>query len=320
MHQRVRIQPAGTRLSLRLLKSSRICGIHDLPDRAFTLIELLVVIAIIAILAAMLLPALSKAKDRSLQAACLNNTRQMMLGVALYSGDNGDFFPSPAIWWKTGPYRNAQNLSCGGEWLWRDLVTPNTPAPMISGFVPNPKIWVCAKRQRGLTYTTAPGQWDPTVTGFLSYGFNDIAVFGSVDSSGNMINTKPFKSSFVSQPSDTLAMSDTSGSNDPNNTPAAAWLDTFWAGSSGPTLAATGNENARLQTSYARHNNRVDIAWVDGHSSTSLPSALIWANFWGIFASTNVNTSPSTPVSSVNLMAPISSPTLDMQVWSSNPE
>ena len=177
---------------------------------------------------------------------------------------------------------------------------------------------MCPKRKRGLTYTTASGDFDPSVTGFLSYGFNDIGVFGTEDG-GNMINSKPFKASSVSQPSDVVAMCDTSGSNDPNNTPAAAWLDTFWAGSSGPTQPAT-SENARLQTSYARHNNRVNITWVDGHSSTALPSALTWANFWGVFASTNVPTSPSTPVSSVNLMAPISSPALDSQVWSSAAE
>jgi prepilin-type processing-associated H-X9-DG protein len=191
---------------------------------------------------------------------------------------------------------------------------------MISKYVPNLRIWICPKRHRGLTYTTASGEWDPSVTGFLSYGFNDIAVFGTVDSTGNMINSKPFRSSFVSQPADVVAMCDTSGSNDPNNTPAAAWLDSFWAGSSGPTQSPTASENARLQTSYGRHNLRVNIAWVDGHSSASLPSALIWGNFWGVFSSTMVNTSPSTPVSSVNLTAPISSPALDNQVWSSNPE
>jgi prepilin-type N-terminal cleavage/methylation domain-containing protein/prepilin-type processing-associated H-X9-DG protein len=120
----------------------------------FTLIELLVVIAIIAILAAMLLPVLASAKARALRIQCMNQTRQLGLGMTLFTSDNGDMFPPAGVQnnnfqisWDCWINNYISGNTPQSEMSSGVFVTADDPASMAEaqsfGFAVGPKILIC---------------------------------------------------------------------------------------------------------------------------------------------------------------------------------
>lgn len=103
---------------------------------AFTIIELMVVIAVIGILAALLLPALGRAKDKGRQAFCRNNIKQLTLAMVMYHGDNKDQFPTPGSANKYGPQ--------DADWIWWHYgrnISNSSLARYVSEF--NPRLFTC---------------------------------------------------------------------------------------------------------------------------------------------------------------------------------
>jgi prepilin-type N-terminal cleavage/methylation domain-containing protein len=133
--------------------------------KAFTLIELLVVIAIIAILAAMLLPALARAKERAKRISCVNNLRQIGIGMTVYAGDSNDYVVEAR--WASSATPPIPSGSVKGTYNQHAINAPQAGSLKSVYLDPTQtnvaSVWACPSLGSGsVAYngTTTPPQWN----------------------------------------------------------------------------------------------------------------------------------------------------------------
>jgi len=244
-------------------------------SRAFTLIELLVVIAIIAILAAMLLPALSKAKARGQAVYCINNLKQMAVGTKLYVQDNSSRFP-----WTFTLEGNQLNRTS-----WFNYIMP---------YQQTKQVLLCPIRPRKVNINTG-GFLPVSSEGEIIYPVDGtVANYAANFRLGGcwwpgVWEFRPIKDDAVKRPSSTIHIVD--GGSVPQNTPnpsmcvtprskpkPGAWIVHDVANDSPCVGCVASPDDPNWGGPHLRHNDRSNNAFVDGHVEAMRSSQWYYGN------------------------------------------